>query len=52
MNTKKINKQNELFDKILAGLEKVQKKLIEFKKQKNSEIVVSENGKIIKIKPE
>lgn len=49
---KNINKQNELFDRILKGLEKVQEKLIEFKKQKKSEIVIMKNGKIIKIKPE
>lgn len=49
---KTINKQNELFDKIINGLEKVREKLIEFKRQKKSEIVIMENGKIIKIKPE
>lgn len=52
MNIEDINKQNELFDKILKGLEKVEEKLIEFKKQKKSEIVIMKNGKIIKIKPE
>lgn len=46
------NRQNELFDKIIKGLEKVRERLIEFKKQKKSEIVIMENGKIVKIKPE
>lgn len=46
------NRQNELFDKIIKGLEKVRERLIEFKKQKKSEIVIMENGKIVRIKPE
>ena len=47
-----IEKQNELYNKILNGLETVYKKLIEFKKQKNTEIVVMKDNKIVKIKPE
>lgn len=46
------NRQNELFDKIIKGLEKVRERLIEFKRQKKSEIVIMENGKTVKIKPE
>lgn len=38
--------------KILKGLEKVYEKLIEFKKQKNTELVVMQGDKITKIKPE
>ena len=38
--------------KILKGLEKVYEKLLEFKKTKNSELVVLRNNKIVKIKPE
>lgn len=38
--------------KILKGLEKVYEKLIEFKKSKNSELVVIRDKKIVKIKPE
>ena len=45
-------KQKELYDKILLGLEKVYEKLIEFKKQKNTDLVVMKNDKIVKIKPE
>lgn len=37
--------------KILKGLEKVYEKLIEFKKLKNSELVVMRDNKIVKIKP-
>lgn len=48
---KNTDKQNEIFDKIITGLEKVRERLIEFKKQKNSEIVIMKNGKIVKIKP-
>lgn len=37
--------------KILKGLKKVYEKLIEFKKQKNTELVVMQGDKIVKIKP-
>ena len=43
--------QEEEKIKILKGLEKVYEKLIEFKKSKNSELVVLRNNKIMKIKP-
>lgn len=46
-----IEEQLEIRDKILIGLEKVYKKLIEFKKQKNSELVVIRDNKIVRIKP-
>jgi hypothetical protein len=45
-----IEEQLEIRDKILLGLEKVYEKLIEFKKQKNSELVVIRDNKIVKIK--
>ncbi len=38
-------------NKILLGLEKAYQKMVEFKKQKNSEIVVIQNNKIVKLKP-
>jgi len=44
--------QNEEKIKILKGLEKVYEKLLEFKKNKNSELVVLRDNKIVKIKPE
>jgi hypothetical protein len=44
-------KQAELYNKILLGLEKVYEKLIEFKKQKKSELVVMQDNKIVKVKP-
>ena len=47
-----IEQQIELRDKIIKGLEKVYDKLIEYKKQKNSELVVIRDNKIVKIKPE
>jgi hypothetical protein len=46
------DKQIELKDKIVKGLEKVYERLIEFKKTKNSELVVMRGTKIVKIKPE
>lgn len=39
-------------NKILKGLEKVYEKLLEFKKMKNSELVIFRDNKIMKIKPE
>ena len=48
---KNIKEQNELFDKIIKGMDKVYQKMIEFKKQKNSVIVVMRDDKIVKLKP-
>lgn len=48
----KRDKQIELGEKIEAGLIKVYENLIEFKKAKNSELVVMRDGEIVKIKPE
>lgn len=50
MTTK--DKQIELKEKVLKGLEKVYEKMVEFKKEKNTEIVVMRGNKIVKIKPE
>lgn len=47
-----VKKQLELRDKLVEGLELTYKRLIEFKKQKNSVMVVMREGKITKIKPE
>ncbi len=47
-----IKEQKELFDKISFGLEKNYEKLIEFKKQKGTDLVVMRDGKIVRIKPE
>lgn len=46
-----VEKQIELKNKILLGLEKTYEKLIEFKRQKKSVLVVIKNGKIVKVKP-
>jgi hypothetical protein len=43
--------QNEEKRKILEGLEKVYEKLIEFKKSKNSELVILQDNKIVRVKP-
>ena len=45
------DKQIELKNKIEKGLEKTYENLIEFKKQKKSELVVMRNGEIVKMKP-
>jgi len=38
-------------DKIIEGLEKAYKKLIEFKKYKKTPIIVSRDGKVVEICP-
>jgi len=48
----KTNKDLEFREKIMKGLEIAYERMIEFKKQKNSELVVMRDGKIVKIKPE
>ncbi len=50
MNTNK--NEEELRDKLLKGLDKAYEKLIEFKKQKGTDLVVMRDGKIVRIKPE
>ena len=47
-----VEKQLELRDKILIGLETVYERLLEFKKQKNTELVILKDNKVLKIKPE
>ncbi|MFV8344017.1 hypothetical protein [Flavobacterium sp. XS2P39] len=37
--------------KIIDAIDKVYENLIEFKKKKNSDLVVMKNGKIVRIKP-
>lgn len=41
----------ELEDKISKGLEKAYEKMLKFKEHKNTPLVISENGKILKIYP-
>jgi hypothetical protein len=50
MTTTEIQIQEKI--KILKGLEKVYEKLLEFKKTKNSELVILRENKIVRIKPE
>lgn len=49
---RKINKEVVATDKILKGLELAYEKLIEFKKSKNSKMVVMREGKIVFLDPE
>jgi hypothetical protein len=43
--------KNEIKNKILVGLEMAYEKMLEFKRQKNSVIVVIRDNKIVHIKP-
>ncbi len=47
--SKKLKEQRE---KIVKGLELTYKKLIEFKKNKNSPLIISKNGEVIELDPE
>jgi len=42
----------ELENKIAKGLKEAYRKMVEFKKQKNSPVIVSRNGEIIEIDPD
>ncbi|MFM7195755.1 MAG: hypothetical protein ACKOYP_13380 [Bacteroidota bacterium] len=46
------DRDKERREKVMAGMEKVWVKLIAFKKQKGTEIVVMKDGKIYRYKPE
>jgi hypothetical protein len=43
--------KNEIKNKILVGLEMAYEKMLEFKRQKNSVVVVIRDNKIVHIKP-
>jgi hypothetical protein len=45
------DKQKEFNKKILAGLEKAYQKMIEFKKQKQTDLVILKDNKVVRIKP-
>jgi hypothetical protein len=46
-----IEKQIEIKNKIIIGLEKTYEKLLVYKKQKQSYLVVIQKNKIVKLKP-
>lgn len=46
------NSLQELEEQVIKGLEKAYKRMVEFKKQRNSPLIVSEDGKVVEIKPE
>jgi hypothetical protein len=51
MSKSTAEKQIELRNKILVGLDLVYERLIEFKRQKKSELVILKDGKIVYVKP-
>jgi hypothetical protein len=51
MSKSTAEKQIELRNRILAGLDLVYERLIEFKRQKKSELVIIKDGKIVFVKP-
>ena len=49
---KKDESVQELKEKIIKGLEEAYRKMVIFKKEKNSPLIISRNGKVVEIKPE
>lgn len=49
--TTKEKETEEEFEKIRFGLNETYKNLVKFKREKNSPIIVSENGKIVELDP-
>jgi hypothetical protein len=49
--TNKEKETEEEFDKILFGLEETYKNLVKFKREKNSPIIVEQDGKIVALDP-
>ena len=41
----------DLEDKVSKGLEKAYEKMLELKKQKNTPVVLSEDGEVVKVYP-
>ncbi|HET9504200.1 MAG TPA: hypothetical protein VFO93_11710 [Hymenobacter sp.] len=46
-----LEQQLERHEKIAAGLKVAYARMLEFKRQKNSEVVVMQEGKIVRMKP-
>lgn len=46
-----LEEQLERQEKIAAGLKIAYERMLEFKRQKNSEVVVVRDGKIVRLKP-
>jgi hypothetical protein len=44
--------QLEINQKIVKGLEKAYQKLLEFKKQKKTDLVILKDNKVVRIKPD
>ncbi len=42
-------KENKIREKIIKGLELTHKKLIQSKKDRNFDLVISENGKVVRV---
>lgn len=47
-----IESQIDEKNKILKGLEKVYERLLEYKKAKNSDLIILQNDEIIRVKPD
>ena len=44
------SKDNQIRDKVIKGLALVHKRLIQLKKERNLDLVISENGKVVRLR--
>lgn len=45
-------RENEIKEKVLEGLNLTYKRLVQSKKERNLDLIISQNGKIVRIKPQ
>lgn len=49
---KVLERENDIKEKVLEGLNISYKRLVQSKKERNLDLIISQNGKIVRIKPQ
>ena len=49
---KVLERENEIKEKVLEGLDLSYKRLLKNKKERNFDLIISQDGRIVRIKPE
>ncbi|HKM94351.1 MAG TPA: hypothetical protein VJY41_11920 [Prolixibacteraceae bacterium] len=49
---KVLERENDIKEKVLEGLNLSYKRLIQSKKERNLDLIISQNGEIVRIKPQ
>ena len=49
---KVLERENDIKEKVLEGLNLSYKRLIQSKKERNLDLIISQDGKIVRIKPQ